>query len=70
MKQLKEMSPKQLHHLAGELRYQIQAKSFQALSGELKTTHELRQHRRTLARVMTLLRQQEKAGVAGGAPNA
>lgn len=62
MKQLKEMSTKQLQTLAGELRYQIQSKSFQALLGELKTSHELRQSRRTLARVLTLLSDQEKHG--------
>lgn len=54
-KQLKDMSETQLQRLAGELRHEIQSKSFQASLGEHKKTHEHRQVRRTLARVLTIL---------------
>ncbi len=54
-KQLKEMSAKQLERLAGELRHHVQSLQFQSSLGELKTHHQLRQSRKTLARVLTLL---------------
>lgn len=61
LKQLTEMPAPQLQRLAGELRYEIQTLSFQATTGELKTTHLLRQARKTLARVLTLLTKTERS---------
>lgn len=61
IKQLKDMSAPQLQRLAGELRFEVQNLSFQASTGELKTTHQLGQSRKTLARVLTLLTKTERS---------
>ena len=55
VKQLADMNVAQLHELLKELRGKLRQMRFLASHGELRQVHEIKQIRRSIARILSIL---------------
>lgn len=60
IKELKEKSTKELQRLLYEKRKELQELIFKKNLGTLKKTHKIRQTKKTIARILTLISQNQK----------
>ncbi len=61
---LREMSVEELQQKLAELRESLFNLKFQHATGQLENTAQLKQHKRNIARVLTILREKQRANEA------
>ena len=61
---LRELSVEELQQKLAELRESLFNLKFQHATGQLENTAQLKQHKRNIARVLTILREKQRANEA------
>jgi large subunit ribosomal protein L29 len=62
MKQLKQMTEKELQDVLKRLRGELRQFRFLSAHGEMKQVHQFRETRKTMARILTISRQNARQG--------